>query len=188
MEAAQIEEMVRESIACKKRLLGSIESVLMPFLVAAAGVIDGGGTIFFCGNGGSSCDAAHAAGELIGWFMKKDRGPIAAVALGHEIPALTAIANDSSYDEVFARQIQALGRPRDMLIGISTSGRSRNVALALEKARAKGLVTVAWTGESREGCGELAEHWVPVPSRETPRIQECHLLLVHTLCAYLESR
>jgi D-sedoheptulose 7-phosphate isomerase len=187
MDAGHIEAMVRESIAAKQRLLDQLESTWMPFLAAARDVVQAGGTLYFCGNGGSSCDAAHAAGELIGWFLEKDRGPIAAVALGHEIPALTAIANDSGYTEVFARQIEALGRPGDMLIGISTSGGSKNVVRALETARGKGLRTAAWTGRARKACAELAEFWVPMPSEETPRVQECHLLLVHALCAYLEA-
>jgi D-sedoheptulose 7-phosphate isomerase len=146
-----------------------------------------GGKILFCGNGGSSCDAAHAAGELIGWFMDKKRKGYPAIALGHETPALTAIGNDVGFEEAFARQAEALGRPGDLLVGISTSGGSKNVARALERARACGMRTAALTGMAGGRCAELADVAVRVPSAETPRIQESHLLVVHILCAAVEA-
>ncbi|HMQ21165.1 MAG TPA: SIS domain-containing protein, partial [Planctomycetota bacterium] len=106
---------------------------------------------------------------------------------GHEIPALTAIANDAGYEFVFSRQLEALGRAGDLLVGISTSGGSKNVLRALQRARELGIEAVAWTGAVRGACAEAADLWLPVPSTSTPRIQECHLLIVHLLCAHLEE-
>ena len=140
-----------------------------------------------CGNGGSSCDAAHAAGELIGWFEDKDREGIPAIALGHETPSVTAIGNDAGFEHIFARQVRALGRPGDLLIGISTSGGSRNVVRAMETAREMGIATASF-GSVRGGpVADLSDVAIAVPSASTPRIQECHLVVVHVLCGWLES-
>jgi D-sedoheptulose 7-phosphate isomerase len=186
MNTAPLEQEIRESIATKQRLLDVGLEPVGRLLEEAAACIQRGGKLLLCGNGGSSCDAAHAAGELIGWFLAKNRGPIPAIALGHEIPALTAIANDSGYEDIFARQLQALGKPEDLLIGITTSGGSKNIAKAIQVAKDIGLYSVALTGSKPGPCGELADLWLPMPSTETPRIQECHLLVMHLLCAHLE--
>ena len=186
MNTAALEQEIRESLATKQRLLDEGLLPVTRLLEEAAACLQRGGKLLLCGNGGSSCDAAHAAGELIGWFLAKNRGPLPAIALGHEIPALTAIANDSGYEDVFARQLEALGKPEDLLIGISTSGGSRNIHKAIEVAKGMGLYSVALTGRKQGACGELADLWVPVPSIETPRIQESHLLIMHLLCAHLE--
>lgn len=119
-------------------------------------------------------------------FEHKTRKGYAAIALGHEIPALTAVSNDMSYDVMFARQLEALGRPGDLLVGFSTSGNSRNVVAALETARALGIRSAALTGEKPSRCSELADVTVQVPSTNTARIQESHLLCVHLLCAAVE--
>lgn len=186
MNTAALEQEIRESIATKQRLLDEGLEPASKLLQEAASCLKRGGKLLLCGNGGSSCDAAHAAGELIGWFLSKNRRPLPAIALGHEIPALTAIANDSGYEDVFARQLEALGKPEDLLIGISTSGGSKNVLKAIQSAKAMSMFTVALTGSKRGACGELADLWVSVPSTETPRIQESHLLIMHLLCAHLE--
>ena len=178
---------IQESIATKQRFLAECRDSLRALCDAAVRCLKGGGKILLCGNGGSSCDAAHAAGELVGWFMAKNRKGYPAIALGHETPALTAIANDVGYEEVFARQVEALGRPGDLLIGISTSGGSKNVVKALERARSGGLRTAALTGRKGGRCAELAEVTIRVPSDETPRIQESHLLAVHIVCAAVEA-
>jgi D-sedoheptulose 7-phosphate isomerase len=187
MQLADLETTIRESIATKERFLASGLGQLRAVLEAARACIEAGGKLLLCGNGGSSCDAAHAAGELVGWFEAKQRRPLPAVALGHETPTLTAIANDVGYHEVFARQVEAIGRRGDLLIGISTSGGSKNVLAALERARSLGIRTVALTGQAEGPCAKAADLWLPVPSRSTPRIQECHLLIVHLLCGYLET-
>jgi D-sedoheptulose 7-phosphate isomerase len=182
-----IELAIRESIATKERLLAGCADQIRSLCEEAVRCLRGGGKILFCGNGGSSCDAAHAAGELVGWFMDKKRKGYPAIALGHETPALTAIANDVGFEEAYARQAEALGRPGDLLVGISTSGGSPNVIRALERARACGLRTAALTGGNGGRCAELADVSVRVPSAETPRIQESHLLVVHILCAAVEA-
>ncbi len=186
MNTAALEQEILESIATKQGLIDEGLEPVGRLLEEATACLKRGGKLLLCGNGGSSCDAAHAAGELIGWFLAKKRGPLPAIALGHEIPALTAIANDSGYEDVFARQLEALGKPEDLLIGISTSGGSKNVFKAIGVAKEIGLYSVAVTGSKQGACGELADLWVPVPSTETPRIQESHLVIMHLLCAHLE--
>ena len=181
-----IEAEIRASIEVKERFVAEGGDALAAMLATCRQALDAGNKLLLCGNGGSSCDAAHAAGELVGWFLEKERGPIAAIALGHQVPTLTAVANDSGYEQVFVRELEAIGKPGDVLIGISTSGTSKNVLAALRRAKELGIGTIAWTGESRGGCGEVADVWVPAPSTSTPRIQECHLLFVHLLCAELE--
>ena len=140
----------------------------------------------FAGNGGSACDAAHAAGELVGWFEDKDRKGFAAIALGHEIPTLTAVGNDKGFEEIFARQVEALGRKGDLLVGISTSGSSANVVRAMEVARDLGIEVAALASERGGPVVDLAKVAVRVPSENTARIQESHLLCVHILCAAVE--
>jgi D-sedoheptulose 7-phosphate isomerase len=148
----------------------------------AIDVLRKGGTLFFCGNGGSSCDASHAAGELVGWFEDKSREGIPAVALGHEVPTLTAVGNDAGYEHVFSRPLQALGRRGDLVIGISTSGGSKNVVAALQLGKDRGLRTAALTGAKGGAAADLADLAIRVPSTETPRIQESHLVCLHALC------
>lgn len=186
MNADALRATIEESIATKRRLLERCVPQLEALNELAIATLRGGGTILFCGNGGSSCDAAHAAGELVGVFEHKTRKGYRAIALGHEIPALTAISNDMSYDVVFARQLEALGRPGDLLVGFSTSGNSRNVVAALQQGKQLGIRTAALTGEAASRCSELADVTVRVPSINTARIQESHLLCVHLLCAAVE--
>ncbi len=186
MDASSLETDIRESIAAKERLLAGDLTPLMDLLARARATIENGGRLFFCGNGGSACDAAHAACELTGWFLDKNRGALPAMALGHETPTATAIANDSGYEQVFARQLEGLGRAGDLLVGISTSGGSANIVATLEAAKRLGITAVALTGEAGGACAQLADLWIGVPSTSTPRIQECHLLIVHLLCGYLE--
>jgi D-sedoheptulose 7-phosphate isomerase len=145
-----------------------------------------GQKLMLCGNGGSAADSQHLAAEFTGRFVK-DRRPLAAIALSTDTSALTSIANDYSFDEVFARQVVALGRAGDCLLAISTSGNSRNVIRAAEEARAAGIHTVGLLG--REGGKLLALCDVPivVPSDSTARIQEAHVFIGHTLCAMVEE-
>jgi D-sedoheptulose 7-phosphate isomerase len=143
-----------------------------------------GGKAVLFGNGGSMTDALHVEGELVGRFGY-DRPGLAAVALAGPA-ALTAIANDYSYADLFARMLAAHARPDDVAWGFSTSGNSENVVRALRVAREKGLATLAFTGEGGGKCKELADVCLAVPSRHTPRIQEVHILCAHTLCDVVE--
>lgn len=144
------------------------------------------GKIILAGNGGSAADAQHIAGELVSRFMK-NRPALAAIALTTDTSVITAIGNDYGFDHLFARQIEALGRPGDIFIAYSTSGNSSNIINALKVARSLGLVCVGFTGNRRGLMCTLCDYLLEVPSSSTPRIQEGHLLLGHTLCALIEN-
>jgi D-sedoheptulose 7-phosphate isomerase len=145
-----------------------------------------GGNILFCGNGGSAADSQHLAAELTGRFIM-DRRPLAAIALSTDTSALTCIGNDFSFDEIFSRQVAALGRKNDLLIGISTSGNSRNVVRAAEEAHSLGIQTVGLLGRDGGKLRRICSHSIVVPSEVTARIQECHILIGHTLCGIIEQ-
>ena len=147
--------------------------------------IRNGGKVMFCGNGGSAADSQHLAAELVGKLVF-DRPAMPGLALTVDTSALTAIGNDFGYEFVFSRQVEGLGRRGDVLIGISTSGRSKNVVRALATARDLGLVTVAMTGRARGPVAEAADHWLAVPHDETQKIQEGHIVLGHIFCALIE--
>jgi len=151
----------------------------------AAQTLQTGGKILFCGNGGSASDSQHLAAELTGRFIK-DRKPLGAIALTTDTSALTSIANDYAFEEVFARQVIALGRPGDLLVGISTSGNSQNIIRAVDEARALGLRTVGLLGRDGGQLLSLCDHAIVVPSNVTARIQEAHILIGHTLCGLIE--
>ncbi len=145
-----------------------------------------GGKILFFGNGGSAADAQHLAAEFTGRYLKERRA-LPALALHGNSSAVTAIGNDYGFDLVFARQMEAFGREGDVAVGISTSGNSRNVLRALEVAKSKGIFTVALTGGSGGLMKKLADCTLCVPSEETPRIQECHILTGHIICEIAEE-
>ncbi|MDE2370333.1 MAG: D-sedoheptulose 7-phosphate isomerase [Burkholderiales bacterium] len=157
--------------------------------VAAACVkaLRAGGKVLFCGNGGSAADAQHLAGEFVSRFHY-DRAPLGAVALTTDTSVLTAIGNDYGYERVFERQVLGLGRAGDVLVGISTSGRSPNVLRALQAARGIGMVTVGMTGNQREAIEQHADLCIRIPSRSTPKIQEGHIVCGHALCALVERQ
>lgn len=142
--------------------------------------------ILFCGNGGSAADAQHIAAELSGRFYH-DREPLFAEALHVNTSYLTAVANDYGYDEVYARLVRAKGRPGDVLFGISTSGNSTNILRAFEQARERGMTVVAMTGETGGKMAGLCDILLNVPSRDTPRIQEVHILMGHIICQLVEE-
>ena len=144
-----------------------------------------GGKVLVCGNGGSASDAQHFAAELVGRF-EKERPALAAIALTTDTSILTAIANDYSYERVFARQVDAIGRPGDVLLGISTSGGSQSVLEAITVAHAAGLTTIALTGRSGGVVGAAADIHVNVPASSTARVQEVHRTLLHAMCALIE--
>jgi D-sedoheptulose 7-phosphate isomerase len=146
-----------------------------------------GNKIMFCGNGGSAADSQHLAAEFTGRFIE-DRAPLAAMALSTDSSALTCISNDYAFDQVFVRQVQGLGRPGDCLVGISTSGNSNNVVLAMKHARANGMATVGLLGREGGRLAPLCDVAIIVPSATTARIQEAHILIGHTLCGAVEAR
>ena len=154
---------------------------------ACASSIGAGGKILFCGNGGSAADCQHLAAELVGKLVF-DRPGMPGLALTVDSSALTAVGNDFGYEFVFSRQVESLGRPGDVLVGISTSGRSKNVVNAMDAARRGGLVTVAMTGPVRGPMADLADHWIAIPHPETQKIQEGHIVLGHIFCALIEER
>lgn len=144
-----------------------------------------GGKVLWCGNGGSAADAQHLAAELSGRFYY-DRPPLFSEALHVNTSYTTAVANDYSYDVIYSRLVEAMGKPGDVLIGLSTSGNSKNVVNALEKANQIGLVTVGMTGLSGGLMKNISQILINIPSMDTPRIQECHMLLGHTICEMVE--
>ncbi len=145
-----------------------------------------GGKILVCGNGGSAADAQHIAAELVGRFGHTRRG-LPAIALTTDSSALTSIGNDFGFDAVFARQVEALARPGDVLIGISTSGNSRNVIAAINTATPLGVTTLGLLGGTGGALKTLLDHALIAPSSDTPRIQECHILIAHIWCAMIDD-
>ena len=147
--------------------------------------IKNGGTIYWCGNGGSASDSHHLAAELVGRFIK-DRPPIASISLSADTSILTCISNDFSYEDVFSRQIQAMANPTDVLIGISTSGNSKNVINAIKFANNKNCETVALTGKKGGDLIKFAKNSILIKSDSTARIQECHILIGHIIIGLIE--
>jgi D-sedoheptulose 7-phosphate isomerase len=185
---AYVIEQIKEAQRVMSAMLG--DAVLQERLAAAAGAciccLQAGGKILLAGNGGSAADAQHIAGEFVSRFAF-DRPGLPATALTVDTSILTAIGNDYGYEHLFARQVQAQGQKGDVLIGYSTSGKSPNVLRAFEAARAKGLICVGLTGNRGGPMRELCDHLLEVPSSDTPKIQEGHLVLGHILCGLVEN-
>ena len=163
-------------------LLASVEAASK----ACIECIRSGGRVLLAGNGGSAADAQHIAGEFVSRF-NFDRPGLSAIALTTDTSILTAIGNDYGYEQLFARQVQAHGGKGDVFIGYSTSGKSPNILKAFEEARARGLVCIGFTGNRGGPMRELCDHILEVPSSQTPKIQEGHLVLGHILCGLVES-
>lgn len=166
--------------------LDVLETTVQAASELLAGSLRHGGKLMFCGNGGSAADSQHLAAELTGRLVH-DRRPLAAMALSTDTSALTCIANDYAYDQVFARQVQALGRSGDSLIAISTSGNSGNVIAAVQVARDIGVKTIGLLGRDGGRLREMCDVSLIVPSSTTARIQEAHILIGHTLCGMVEQ-
>lgn len=145
-----------------------------------------GGTIFFCGNGGSAADAQHLAAELQGRFLV-DRKPYSAIALTTNTSIITAITNDYDFSEIFSRQIKGIGKAKDVLFAISTSGNSKNIIQALKASKEIGMITIGLTGVSGGKMGRECDILLNVPSDQTPRIQEAHIIIGHILCELIEK-
>jgi len=145
-----------------------------------------GHKILICGNGGSAADSQHIAAEFVGRFVKERQG-LPAIALTTDTSILTAIGNDYGYDEVFRRQVEALGQDGDVILGISTSGNSANVVEAFAQAKKQGLKILAFTGTKESRMSELAEFTLQVPASVTARVQECHIMVGHIICQYVDE-
>jgi D-sedoheptulose 7-phosphate isomerase len=186
-----MQDFIQQQIDEAHRLTGvmradpALNETLMSAALAVIGSLQADGKVLFAGNGGSAADAQHMAGEFVSRFMF-DRPGLAAIALTTDTSILTAIGNDYGYERLFERQVQALGRRGDVLVAYSTSGKSPNILRALEAARAKGLVTIGFTGNRGGPMPELCDHLLATPSGDTPKIQEGHLIMGHILCGLVE--
>ncbi len=181
MTPENLSELLRESARIKMRLADEQSGHILEVIDVVITALGRGNRIFFFGNGGSAADAQHLAAELVGRFVS-ERRPLPALALTTDTSILTSIGNDYGFDQIFMRQIQGLGRPGDVAIGLSTSGNSANVLRAIDAARAGGMVTVALTGRSGGRLAEQADFCLRVPSDDTARIQESHITIGHLLC------
>jgi len=185
----QIKEIIQASIDVKAEVLQN--DVLLKTLTECIDLITAafkyGNKVLFCGNGGSAADAQHLAAEFSGRFYT-DRDALPAEALHCNTSYITAVANDYSYDVIYSRIIKGIGKKGDVLIGLSTSGNSKNIMNAFEVAREKGLITIGFTGATGGKMKPLSDHLINVPSTDTPRIQESHILLGHIICQLVEEK
>ncbi|MDB0063128.1 D-sedoheptulose 7-phosphate isomerase [Crocinitomicaceae bacterium] len=188
MDKSFIQAKIQSSIHLKTKLMTD-DALMEKVSELSAVLVDcfkNGNKVYWCGNGGSAADAQHLSAELSGRYYF-DRPPLNSEALHVNTSYITAVANDYSFDEIYARAIQAFGSKGDVLIGMSTSGNSGNVLRALERARELGITTVAFTGETGGKMMDAADFLINIPSTDTPRIQECHMLIGHTLCEIIEK-
>jgi len=185
----KIQDIITKSLSVKEQVLNDerlIQTVAtITDIITAA--FQRGNKVLFCGNGGSAADAQHLAAEFSGRFYL-NRDALPAEALHTNTSYLTAVANDYSFDVIYARLIKGLGNKGDILVGLSTSGNSKNILLAFEEAKAKGMITVGFTGESGGQLKPLSDYLLNIPSTDTPRIQECHMLLGHIICQLVEEK
>lgn len=179
---------VKKSIDVKQKLLDSqkLMDLIQEVALKCVEVYKNGNKTLIAGNGGSAADAQHIAGEFVSRFYF-DRPGLASMALTTDTSIMTAIGNDYGYEKLFSRQVQANGVKGDMFIGISTSGNSANVIEALKECKEKGIITVGLTGEKGGKMAELCDYCIKVPSNETPRVQEAHILIGHIICAVVEE-
>lgn len=184
-----IKNIIRASIAVKEKILGD-EHLISTIDAVSNLIVDAfrkGNRVYFCGNGGSAADAQHLAAEFSGRFYT-DRNALPAEALHCNTSYLTAVANDYGYDVVYSRLITGIANPGDVLIGLSTSGNSTNILNAFEAARQKNVTTIAFTGDTGGKMASLSDHLINIPSNDTPRIQESHIMLGHIICQLVEER
>jgi D-sedoheptulose 7-phosphate isomerase len=183
-----ISNQVKKSIDVKQKLLDSQElmNLVQEVALKCVEVYKNGNKTLIAGNGGSAADAQHIAGEFVSRFYF-DRPGLASIALTTDTSIITAIGNDYGYEKLFSRQVQANGVKGDIFIGISTSGNSANVIEALKECKEKGIITVGLTGEKGGKMSEMCDYCIRVPSNETPRVQEAHILIGHIICAVVEE-
>jgi D-sedoheptulose 7-phosphate isomerase len=186
--SSTIAERINASIAVKQQILtdGSLLPIIDSVVQVITTAFQQGHAVYFCGNGGSAADAQHLAAEFSGRFYK-DRKALPSEALHCNTSYLTAVANDYSYDVIYARLIEGIAKKGDVLIGLSTSGNSANILRAFEKAAELGVITIGMTGASGGKMKEQADYLINVPSSDTPRIQESHILIGHILCELTEK-
>lgn len=183
---AEIQVQIEASLSVKRALLADLDALgqLERLVAMCVGALRAGGKIIFAGNGGSFADAQHLSAEFTSRFLF-DRAPLASLALGTNNSAISAIGNDYGYEHVFARELQAMAKPEDVFIPISTSGNSPNILVAAKVARDLRVPTMGWTGQTGGRLREVCE-CLCMPSAETARIQECHILVGHVLCGLVE--
>ena len=186
--AEVLRERIDQSAQIKQRVTGdhALMSVLGDIATVVVECVRNGGTVFFCGNGGSSTDAEHLSAELLGRFQY-DRPSMSSYCLASNTAAMTAIGNDYSFDLTFARPLAGLGRKGDVLVGLSTSGNSKNVAMAVQQASEMDITSVAFTGADGGRLAAIADYTFRAPSTETARVQECHMVVGHTICEIVEA-
>lgn len=186
---SQIKNLISSSISVKQQLLANekLLSVIQECISTITTAFKNGNKVLFCGNGGSAADAQHLAAEFSGRFYI-DRPALPAEALHCNTSYLTAVANDYSYDLIYARLLQGIGNKDDILIGLSTSGNSKNIINAFKVAKEKSLITIGFTGATGGGMKELSDYLINVPSTDTPRIQESHMLIGHIICQLVEEK
>ncbi len=173
---------VKQAVLADENLIAQIDTVVKVITNA----FQNGNSVYFAGNGGSAADAQHLAAEFSGRFYK-DRKALPSEALHCNTSYLTAVANDYSYEVIYARLIEGIAKPGDVLVGISTSGNSGNIVKAFEMAKTKQVVTIAFTGDKGGKMKEISDYLINVPSNDTPRIQESHILLGHIICELVEA-
>jgi len=185
----KIKNIITASISVKQQLLtdDGILSTINNCVDIITGAFKNGNKVLFCGNGGSAADAQHLAAEFSGRFYI-DRDALPAEALHCNTSYMTAVANDYSYDVIYSRLIKGIGNKGDILVGLSTSGNSINIVKAFETAKEKGMVTIGFTGKSGGKMKVLSDYLVNIPSTDTPRIQESHMLLGHIICQLVEEK
>ena len=188
MHHQKISSIINESIKVKQTLLGDVKLIAQIDTVVKVitTAFQNGNSVFFAGNGGSAADAQHLAAEFSGRFYK-DRKALPSEALHCNTSYLTAVANDYSYEVIYARLIEGITKPGDVLVGISTSGNSGNIVKAFEMAKTKQVVTIGFTGDKGGKMKEISDYLINVPSNDTPRIQESHILVGHIICELVES-
>jgi len=185
----QIKNIVQSSISVKQQVLQNEEllKTVQDCIAVIVKAFKNGNKVLFCGNGGSAADAQHLAAEFSGRFYT-DRDALPAEALHCNTSYMTAVANDYSYDVIYSRLIKGIGNKGDVLVGLSTSGNSKNIYNAFEVAKEKGMITIAFTGATGGTMKALSDYLINVPSTDTPRIQESHILLGHIICQLVEEQ
>jgi len=185
----KIKKLIKSSIDTKQSVLQN-EGLLKTIAISVEVIVNAfrsGNRVYFCGNGGSAADAQHLAAEFSGRFYT-DRKALPAEALHCNTSYLTAVANDYSFDDIYSRLIDGIGEAGDVLIGLSTSGNSANIVKAFETAKKKTMITIGFTGKSGGNMKPFSDHLINIPSTDTPRIQESHIMVGHIICQLVEEK
>ena len=184
----KIKKQIRDSILVKEAILNYCINDIERAAKVLLKSIQNGGKILWCGNGGSAADAQHLSTELMGGMGNNERKPIPSISLTTDTSFITAWSNDTDFESIFSRQVQGLGKKNDVLIGISTSGNSNNVIAAIKQAQYKDIYTIGFTGNKGSKMDGLADMTIAVPSKDTQRIQEGHIMIGQILCGIIENK